>query len=113
MLPRRGDIFLVDFDPARAGEANKIRPAVVITNNSANTHGSSVIVLPISSKTEPMYPFQLLLPVSRTNLEHDSKAQTELLRSVSKNRLVKKLGFVPEDVMTDLDSRIKLHLGLT
>jgi mRNA interferase MazF len=113
MLPRRGDIFLVDFDPARAGEANKIRPAVVITNNSANTHGLSVIVLPISSKTEPMYPFQLLLPVSRTNLEHDSKAQTELLRSVSKNRLVKKLGFVPEDVMTDLDSRIKLHLGLT
>ena len=113
MLPRRGDIFLVDFEPARAGEANKIRPAVIITNNSANTHGSSVVVLPISSKTEPIYPFQLLLPVSRTNLEHDSKAQTELLRSVSRNRLVKKLGFIPGDVMTDLDSRIKLHLGLT
>jgi mRNA interferase MazF len=113
MLPRRGDIFLVDFDPARAGEANKIRPAVIITNDSANTHGSSVVVLPISTKTEPMYPFQLLLPVSRTNLKHDSKAQTELLRSVSKSRLVKKLGFVPDDVMTDLDSRIKLHLGLT
>lgn len=113
MLPRRGDIFLVDFDPSRAGEANKIRPAIIITNNSANTHGSSVIVLPISSQTEPIYPFQLLLPVSRTNLEHDSKAQTELLRSVSKSRLVKRLGFVPDDVMTDLDSRIKLHLGLS
>jgi mRNA interferase MazF len=113
MLPRRGDIFMVDFDPARVGEANKIRPAIIITNNSANEHGSSVVVLPISSKTEAIYHFQLLLPLSRTNLEHDSKAQTELLRSVSKSRLVKRLGFVPDDVMTALDSRIKLHLGLT
>ncbi len=113
MSARRGDIFLIDFDPARAAEANKIRPAIIITNNSANMHGSSVIVLPISSSTANIYPFQLLLPGSRTNLEHDSKAQTELLRSVSKSRLVKRLGFVPNDVMTDLDSRIKLHLGLT
>jgi mRNA interferase MazF len=112
MLPRRGDIYLVDFEPARANEANKQRPAIIVTNNAANVHGSSVVVIPLSSNTRTVYPFQVLLPVNRTELQADSKAQTELIRSVSRERLLHRLSFVPDDLMVEIDSSIQIHLGL-
>lgn len=51
----------------------------------------------------------MLLPDHRTNLESDSKAQTE---RISRERLLKHLGGVPEELMLDVDSSIGLHLGL-
>lgn len=112
MHPRRGDVYLVDFEPARAGEANKERPAIVVTNNSANMGGSSVVVIPLSGNTERVYPFQVFLPANRTELRDDSKAQTELIRSVSKERLIKRLTHIPEDLMLEVDSSVLTHLGL-
>ena len=111
-LLRRGDIVLVDFEPARANEANKKRPSVVITNNQANLHGTSVVVVPLSSNVSTVYPFQSHLPLERTNLDYDSKAQVELLRSVSISRIRQHLGQIPEDLMLELDEKLRLHLGL-
>jgi mRNA interferase MazF len=111
-LIRRGDIVLVDYEPARAGEANKKRPSVVVTNNQANLHGTNVVVIPLSSNTATVYPFQLLLPLERTDLDFESKAQVELLRSVSVSRIGRPLGYIPTDLMLELDERIRLHLGL-
>lgn len=110
---RRGDIVLVDYEPARANEANKIRPWVVITNNLANANGGNVAVIPLTSTTATVYPFQLYLPSERTGLDQDSKAQVELLRSVSVSRLTERIGGIPDDLMGELDERIMLHLGLT
>ena len=89
-------------------KANKKRPAIIVTN----INGSSVVLIPLSGNTDTIYPFQVLLPNHRTNLESDSKAQTELIRSVSRERLLKHLGGVPEELMLDVDSSIGLHLGL-
>lgn len=109
---RRGDIVLIDFDPTRANEVNKRRPAVIITNNLANLHGSSIVVVPLSSNIQNVYPFQLLINLERSSLDFDSKAQVELLRSVSISRVIKQIGHLPEDLMTELDNLLKLHLGL-
>lgn len=111
-LIRRGDILLIDFAPARDGEANFIHPAVVITNNAANLNGNSIVVVPLTSNTERVYPFQVLLPTERTGLTKDSKAQVELLRSVAVSRVRRSLGFVPDDLMGELDARVREHLAL-
>lgn len=111
-LLRRGDILLVDFAPARDGEANLVHPAVVITNNAANLNGSSIVVVPLTSNTERVYPFQVLLPTERTGLNKDSKAQVELLRVVAVSRVRRSLGFVPDDLMGELDARVREHLAL-
>ena len=103
----------MDFDPARAGEANKQRPAVIITNNLANINGVNVVVIPLSSNLISVYPFQMMLPLQRSQLDQDSKVQTELIRSVAKSRLLRLLGFVPNDLMLEMDSKIILHLGLS
>ncbi|MFD2609353.1 type II toxin-antitoxin system PemK/MazF family toxin [Deinococcus taklimakanensis] len=111
-LIRRGDIFLTHFGPARAGEPDFKRPAVVITNNVANAKADALTVVPLTSNLNTVYDFQLLLPTERTGLNLDSKAQTELITCIAVSRIGKRLGQVPEELMTELDARIHLHLAL-
>lgn len=111
----RGDIYLVylvDFEPARTNEASKIRPSILVSNEQANAYGTSVIVVPLTSNTEVVYPFQVFLSEDDTQLNRDSKAQIELMRSVSKARLGKRVGKVSEGMMFEIDNRLKLQLGL-
>lgn len=111
-LVRRGDIFLTHFGPARAGEPDFKRPAVVITNNVANAKADALTVVPLTGNLNTVYDFQLLLPTERTGLNLDSKAQTELITCIAVSRIGKRLGQVPEELMTELDARIRLHLAL-
>lgn len=109
---RRGDIVLVDYEPARQNEASKVRPSILITNNLANANGTNVVVVPLTSNVTTVYPFQLYLPQEATGLDQHSKAQVELLRSVSVSRVQERVGGVPEDLMRTLDEKIRLHLAL-
>lgn len=108
----RGDIILVDFEPARPTEANKIRPSILITNDQANEYGTNVMVVPLTSNVSRIYPFQLFLPSEQTGLESDSKAQVELTRSVSKSRLGQRVGSLPHALLEQLNERLKLHMDL-
>ena len=114
---RRGDIYLVELDPARGSEANKVRPAVVVSNDAANATagrlGRGVItVVPVTSNTERVYPFQVLLPASVTGLERASKAQAEQIRSVAVERFQERIGVVPDSAMREIDEALRLHLSL-
>ena len=111
-LIRRGDLVLVDFSPARSNEANFTRPAVVLTNNAANANNVVISVVPLTTNLGRVYPFQLLLPHQRTGLDEDSKAQVEQLRSVALSRAIRRLGFVPDDLMVQLSARVREHLAL-
>ena len=113
----RGEIRLVDLDPARHGEANKRRPAVVVSNDRANATAARlgrgvVTIVPVTSNLSNVYPFQVALPAEETGLRVDSKAQAEQVRSVSVERLGPPLGLVPTHLMTQLDDALRLHLQL-
>jgi mRNA interferase MazF len=113
----RGEIRSVDLDAARSGEADKHRPAVVVSNDGANAAaarlGRGVLtVVPVTSSVERVHPFQVLLPAQDTGLEQDSKAQAEQVRSVSMDRMGSKLGSVPPSLMLEVDEALRLHLAL-
>ena len=113
----RGEIRLVDLDPARDGEANKRRPAVIVSNDRANATaarlGRGVVTLvPVTSNLARVHPFQVALPAEKTGLRVDSKAQAEQVRSVSVERIGSVLGRVPAHLMTQLDDALRLHLQL-
>jgi mRNA interferase MazF len=115
---RRGEIRLADLDPARGSEANKRRPAVIVSNDRANSvaarRGRGVVtVIPVTSNTARIYPFQTLLPAAVTGLRHDSKAQAEQVRSIAVERLGAVLGQVPAEVMAQVDDALRLHLQLS
>ncbi len=109
----RGDIVLVNFAPAREGEANFTRPAVIISNNLVNADLFVLVVIPLTSAIDRLYTFDLLLPLERTELDKDSKAQVNLIRHIAQSRLIKKIGFVPSDLMLELDQKIRIHLALS
>jgi mRNA interferase MazF len=114
---RRGEIRLVDLDPVRGTEANKRRPAVIVSNDGANSTaerlGRGVItVVPATSNIERVYPFQVLLRSSETGLDRDSKAQAEQVRSVAVERIGARIGVVPPELLLSLDEALRLHLAL-
>lgn len=113
----RGEIRLVDLDPARGNEANKRRPAVIVSNDRANSIAAQlgrgvVTVVPVTSNTDRIFPFQALLPAAATGLQQDSKAQAEQVRPIAVERLGAVLGRAPADVMVQLDDALRLHLQL-
>jgi mRNA interferase MazF len=113
----RGEIWQVDLDPVRGSEANKQRPAVIVSNDRANATatrlGRGVItVVPVTSNIDKVYPFQVLLSATNTGLAVDSKAQAEQVRSVATQRLSRRLGQVSPAELTNLDDALRLHLAL-
>lgn len=114
---RRGEIRLVDLDPARTAEANKRRPAIVVSNDQANAVaarlGRGVItVVPLTSNVDRVFPFQVLLPVDQIGLRVESKAQAEQVRSVPVERLGPVLGHLAAAAMAAVDDALRLHLDL-
>jgi mRNA interferase MazF len=114
---RRGEIVTVTLDPGRGAEASKTRPAVIVSNDAANATatrlGRGVItVVPVTSNTARIYPFQVLLPAGQTGLRHDSKAQAEQVRSIAVERVGERVGQLPAALIGELDQALRLHLSL-
>jgi mRNA interferase MazF len=114
---RRGDVVWVDLDPARRGESDKRRPAVIVSNDGANRAAQRlgrgvVTIVPVTTSVTRVYPFQVLLPADRCALAHDSKAQAEQIRSVPVDRIGAVAGQLPSDLLRELDRAIRLHLDL-
>ena len=114
---RRGEIVTVSLDPARGSEASKTRPAVVVSNDAANATATRlrrgiITVVPVTSNTARIYPFQVLLPAHQTGLPRDSKAQAEQVRSVAVEQIGKRVGQLPASLITELDQALRVHLSL-
>lgn len=114
---RRGDVVWVDFDPVRGSEADKRRPAIVVSNDGANRTAQNlargvITVVPVTSQTARVYPFQVLLPPRSCGLAQASKAQAEQIRSVAVQRIGTVAGRLPADLLATLDDAMRLHLGL-
>lgn len=114
---RRGEICLVDLEPVRGSEADKQRPAVIVSNDGANSAAQRlgrgvVTVVPVTSNTDRVYPFQVLLPAEATGLVADSKAQAEQVRSIAVERIGRRVGLMTTELQADLDEALRLHLAL-
>ena len=113
----RGEIRMVNLDPAISDEADKLRPAVVVSNDVLNNSTRAldrgvVTVVPITSNILKVYPFQVRLPRKTTGLSVDSKAQVEQIRAVAVSRIGKRVGRLSADLEEDLNVALKLHLAL-
>ena len=117
MLVLRGEIRVIDFDPVRGSEASKQRPAIVVSNDGANTTASRlkrgvITVVPVTSNVSRVYPFQVLLPASECGLARDSKAQAEQARSVTIERVGRRVGQLTPTLLSALEDALRLHLSL-
>jgi mRNA interferase MazF len=109
---RRGDVFLVNFDPTFGSEAKKTRPAVVVSNDINNAHSPIISIAPITSNVTRVYSFEVEVAAGRGGLRIRSKIMVNQTRAVDKARLIKKLGSLPEGVMNDVGQALRLHFDL-
>ncbi len=86
----------------------KTRPAVIVSNNSANQHANRVQIVPLSSKTGKLYPCEALVTVDST----ESKAMADQITTISKKRLLKFLGLVSAHEMRGIEMAMRIQLGL-
>jgi mRNA interferase MazF len=113
----RGEIRLVDLEPALPGEAGKIRPAVIVSNDAQNTRAAmsefgTVTVAAVTSKVDRIMPFHVLLVAKETGLDVDSKVQAEQVRSISVKRVGKRIGRITAENSVRLDAALRIHLEL-
>lgn len=113
----RGEIRMINLDPARKGEAAKTRPAVIVSNDALNATTMSsqrgvVTVVPITSNVTRVYPFQVRINRGTSGLKVDSKAQAEQIRSVAVSRVGERVGRLSAELREQLDVAMRLHLEL-
>lgn len=111
--PKRGEVYLVNFDPVIGAEIRKTRPALILQNNIANRHSPLTIVSAITSQYEPpLYPTEVELKRGDGGTSKDSVVLLNQIRSVDKTRLVRRLGMVRTDTMRQVDRALQISLGL-
>jgi mRNA interferase MazF len=105
---QRGEVWWVSFEPAVGGEIKKTRPAVIVSNDVSNRYINRVQVVPLTSNTERVYPSEALVTVAG----RQSKAMADQITTVSKLRLIKKVGTLSSEDMLQLERAIRVQLAL-
>jgi len=112
-FPKRGEIYLVSFDPTVGAEIRKTRPALVLQNNVANRHSPVTMVAAITSRfEEPLYPTEVLLPAGEGGLEVDSVVLLNQVRTVDRLRLIQRLGTLKPETMKRVNQALRISMGL-
>src|SRR5260370_36328420 len=112
-FPRRGEIYLVAFDPTIGHEIRKTRPAVVIQNDVSNQYSPITIVAAVSSQfADPPHPREVPLPAgAKTGLSQPSAVILNQIHSIDRARLHKRLGALDKATTRQVYGALQISLG--
>lgn len=111
LTPRRGEVWLVNFNPGRGSEQRGTRPALVIQNDTGNIYASTTIVATITS-TIKEFPVTVVLPAGEGGLKQRSMVNLAQLLTIDKGRLHKRLGHLGDAVMEKVNEAVRVSLDV-
>ena len=112
-FPKRGEIYLVNFDPTVGSEIQKTRPALILQNDISNQHSPITIVAALTSQFDiELYPTEVLIVPPEGRLAKPSVVLLNQIRSIDRQRLVKRIGIVSNQLMEQVNNAIQISLGL-
>ena len=111
LTPRRGEVWLVNFNPGRGGEQRGVRPALVIQNDTGNIYASTTIVAAITS-TIKEFPVTVVLSPGEGGLKQRSMINLAQLLTIDKGRLQKRLGHLSDAVIEQVNEAVRVSLDV-
>ena len=105
---KRGEVWWVNFDPSIGGEIQKTRPAVIVSNDPSNKNLNRVQVVPVTKSTDKLYPCETYITVKKKS----AKAMADQIMTVSKERLINKIGILSNEEMLGINHILKVQLAL-
>ncbi|MBC8236660.1 MAG: type II toxin-antitoxin system PemK/MazF family toxin [Helicobacteraceae bacterium] len=107
------DIYLVDLNPTKGAEINKARPCIVVSNDDVGVLPLKIVVPLIAYKEHHNKSWLVKIePTKNTGLSKDSTADPMHIRSVSHDRILKKIGSIDDSTYVKLKEAIKVVLDL-
>ena len=108
---RRGEVWLVNFNPGRGSEQKGVRPAFIVQNDVGNQYAATTIVTAINT-TLKKYPVTVFLDRHEGGLKEPSIVNLAQVLTLDKTRLMKRLGSVEAEKLREVDTAIRVSLGL-
>jgi mRNA interferase MazF len=113
IYPRRGEIYLVGFDPAVGHEIRKTRPALILQNDIGNEFSPTTIVAALTSRiSSHPYPVEVVIGPAQSGLRSPSTVRLDQLRTVDRSRLLKRIGKIVPETMEQVDTALMISLAL-
>jgi mRNA interferase MazF len=99
----KGEIYWADLNPTIGSE---------ISNNINNQYADTVTIVPITSSTDKIYPFEVFLPKGEGGLSSDSKAKANQIRTIDKQRIGGQIGKISDGKLSEIERAILIHLEI-
>jgi len=109
---KRGEVWMVNFNPGRGSEQKGIRPALIIQNDTGNQYAATTIVAAITS-TIKKYPVTVVVPRGKGGLKEESMINLAQILTIDKGRLIRKIGQIEKEKIVEVDEAIKISLGVS
>ncbi len=109
---RRGEIWTADLGAPSGSEQRGRRPVLIVQNDIGNQHSPVVIVAAITKGRKRYMPTHVFVKREMCGLLYDSTVMLEQLRTIDKEKLFEPMAVLPEDVMQEVNEKLKISLGL-
>lgn len=113
--PKRGEIWLIDWALGRGSEQEGIRPSLILQSDKGNLNSeySNTIILTITTKGKNIPLHIRLIPSKENGLDKNSFIKCEQIFTVSKNRLIKKIGIIDNNLFDKIEDAVKIVLDFS
>lgn len=111
---KRGELYYADLSPVIGSEQGGVRPVLIVQNDVGNKYSPTIIAAAVTSKiNKAKLPTHIELSAIEYGLVKDSVVLLEQIRTIDKRRLKEKIGELPQNTMTKVDSALLISLGFT
>jgi mRNA interferase MazF len=109
---KKGDLFQANLDPTIGAEISKRRPVLIVSNDINNQYAATITVLPVTTSTDRVYSFEILLNAGDGNIKETSKIKANQIRTIDKQRMFQKIGTISVSKLKEAEKAILIHLDI-